>query len=118
MRTYKNWNNIPLILFILIMLQLGCGSSKPSRFYVLTPILDAEAGMVQSDSESDISLIVFWSVYDNATAKELLRKKTSLKQPGPTSDPLDYGRLAQVMSQLIEEFSREVVTELQAITRK
>jgi uncharacterized lipoprotein YmbA len=208
MRTYKNWKNVPLILFILIILQLGCGSSKPSRFYVLTPILDAEEGTRQSDPSSDISvgiyslkfpdhllrpqiashssinrveyaeydrwaesldenfihvlaenlskllpsenvyifpwksstviqyyltfqimqysqgadrnisLIVFWSVFDNTTAKELLRKKTTLKQPGPTSDPLDYGRLVQVMSQLVEELSREVVKELQAIARK
>jgi uncharacterized lipoprotein YmbA len=205
MRIHKNWIHIPLILFILIVLQWGCGSSKASRFYVLTPILDAEAGITQSDYKSDISvgidkllmpdhllkpqiathssvnrmdyaeydrwaesldenfarvlaenlskllpsenvyifpwksstviqyyltfeimqfsqgadknisLIVFWSIYDNTTAKELLRKKTSLKQPGPISDPLDYGRLAQVMSQLVEEFSREVVTELKTI---
>jgi hypothetical protein len=69
-------------------------------------------------ADRNISLIVFWSVFDNTTAKELLRKKTTLKQPGPTSDPLDYGRLVQVMSQLVEELSREVVKELQAIARK
>ena len=192
MKKQKNWINIALILLILIVLQLGCGSSKPSRFYVLTPILDAEIGMTQSESISDISvgidkllmpdrllkpqiaihssanqmeyaeydrwaesldenfvdvlaenlskllssenvyifpwksstalqyymtfeimqfsqgvdknisLIVFWSIFDNATTRELLRKKTTLKQQGPASDPLDYGRLVQVMSQLVE----------------
>lgn len=208
MKKHKNWINIPLILSILIVLQWGCGSSKPSRFYVLTPILDAEVGTIQSESKSDISvgidkllmpdrllkpqiaihshanqmeyaeydrwaesldenfidvlaenlskllpseniyifpwksstvlqyymtfeimqfsqrgdknisLIVFWSIYDNATTKELLRKKTTLKQPGPTSDPMDYGRLVQVMSQLVEEFSREVAAELKTIAGK
>ena len=208
MRKHKNWINVPLFLFVLIIYQFGCGSSKPSRFYVLTPLLDVEAGMTQSDSQSgisvgidrlimperllkpqiathssanrmeyaeydrwaesldenfvrvlaenlskllpsenvyifpwksstvlqyymrfeimqfsqgvdkNISLVVFWSIFDNETAKELLRKKTTLKQPGPTSTPLDYGHLVQVMSQMVEEFSREVARELQAITRE
>jgi uncharacterized lipoprotein YmbA len=208
MGKYKKWINVVLILFIVIFFQLGCGSSKPSRFYVLTPILDVEGGMGLSDSEAEISvgidmllmpehllkpqiathtstnqieyaeydrwaesldenfvhvlaenlskllpsenvyifpwksstilqyymtfeimqfsqgadeniaLTVFWSIYDNATTKELLRKKTTLKQQGPTSDPLDYGRLVQVMSQLVEEFSREIATELKKIARR
>jgi uncharacterized lipoprotein YmbA len=208
MRRYKNWINVLPSLLIVIVIHIGCGSSKPSRFYVLTPVLDAEAGVVQSESKSEISvgidklsmperllkpqiathrsanrmeyaeydrwaesldenfadvlaenlskllpsenvyifpwksstvlqyymtfeimqfsqgadnnisLIVFWSIYDNTTAKELLRKKTSLNQPGSASDPLDYGRLVQVMSQLVEEFSREVVSELKAIVDK
>jgi len=205
MRKFKNWKNVMLILFIMAIFHWGCGGSKPSRFYVLTPVLDAEAGVVQSESKSEISvgidklsmperllkpqiathrsanrmeyaeydrwaesldenfthvlaenlskllpsenvyifpwksstvlqyymtfeitrfsqgadnnisLIVFWSIYDNTTAKELLRKKTSLKQPGPAAELLDYGRLVQVMSQLVEEFSREVVSELKKI---
>lgn len=208
MRKYKNWKNVLLILFTLVVLQLGCGSSKPSRFYVLTPILDVEPETAQSDFKSgisvgidklsmpeyllkpqiatyssanrmeyaeydrwaesldenfsrvlaenlskllpsenvyifpwksstiiqyystfkimrftqeadgNISLIVFWSLFDNKTTKELLRKKTTLKQLGPTADPMNYGRLVQIMSQLVEEFSREVVAELQAITKE
>jgi hypothetical protein len=70
------------------------------------------------EADKNISLIVFWSIFDNSTAKELLRNKTTLRQPGPTSDPLDYGRLVQVMSQLVEEFSREIVMELKAISGK
>ena len=205
MRTNKNLIHIPLILLILFTLHLGCGSSKPSRFYVLTPILDAEAGRTQSytipgisvgidklimperllkpqiathtsanrmeyaeydrwaesldenfvrvlaenlshllpsenvyifpwksstilqyymtfeimqfsqGADQNISLIVFWSIYDNATTAELLRKKTTLERPGSTSIPMDYGRLVQVMSQLVEEFSREVAKELKTI---
>jgi uncharacterized lipoprotein YmbA len=192
----------------MIVFQSGCGSSKPSRFYVLTPILDADAEMTQFEFESEISvgidrllmpehllkpqiathssanrmeyaeydrwaesldenfvrvlaenlskllpsenvyifpwrsstniqyymtlkimqfsqgadknisLSVFWSIFDNTTTKELLRKKSTLKQAGPTADPLDYGRLVHVMSQLVEEFSREVVTELKKILRE
>jgi uncharacterized lipoprotein YmbA len=208
MRTNNHWKYISLILFILIILHWGCGSTKPSRFYVLTPILDAEAGMAESDSKSgisvgidklsmpehllkpqiatlssanrmeyaeydrwaesldenfvrvlaenlskllpsknvytfpwksstvlqyyltfeitqfsqgadrNISLNVFWSIFDNTTTHELLRKKTTLKQPGPTSDPMDYGRLVQVMSQLVEELGREVVAELKSLPIK
>jgi uncharacterized lipoprotein YmbA len=208
MRKHQQWINILLILFVSIVMQLGCGSSKPSRFYVLTPILDAEAGMELSRSASEISvgidkllmperllkpqiatytsanqleyaeydrwaesldenfvrvladnlskllssenvyifpwksstdlqyymtfeimqfsqgadknisLIVFWSIYDTTTTKQLIRKKTILKQPGPTTAPMDYGRLVQVMSQLVEEFSREVATELKTIANK
>jgi uncharacterized lipoprotein YmbA len=208
MRTYKYWKKVSSILFISIILHLGCGSSKPSRFYVLTPILDVAAETAQSDSKSDISvgidklsmpehllkpqiathssanrmeyaeydrwaesldenfsrvlaenlskllpsenvyifpwksstvlqyymtfeimqfsqgtdgnisLTVFWSIYNNETTKQLIRKKTSLKQPGPSSNLLDYRRLVQVMSQLVEEFSREVVAELMALQGK
>lgn len=208
MRTYKNWINVPLILFVVIVLQFGCGSTKPSRFYVLTPMVDAEAERAQSNISSDISvgidqlkfpdfllrpqivtqssankmdyaeydrwaesldenfsrvmaenlskliptenvyvfpwksstvihyrltfavtqfsmeadknisLIVFWSIFDNTTAKELLRKKTTLSQPGPTSDPLNYGQIVAVMSRLVEDFSHEIVTELKTIARK
>jgi uncharacterized lipoprotein YmbA len=208
MRAYKNWKNAPLIVFLLIMLQFGCGSTKPSRFYVLTPLQEAESERIQPDSESDISvgidtlklpdhllrpqiathssanrmeyaeydrwaesldenfsrvlaenlsrlipseniyvfpwksatviqyyltleimqfsqqkdrnisLIVFWSIYDNSTAKELLRKRTILKQPGPSSDPIDYGRLVAIMSQLVEDLSRDVVAELKALREK
>jgi uncharacterized lipoprotein YmbA len=208
MKTHNDWKNFTLILFILIIFQWGCGSTKPSRFYVLTPLLDANAGMAKSDSKSDItvgidklsmpehllkpqiatysssnrmeyaeydrwaesldenfvrvlaenlskllpsenvyifpwkssteiqyyltfkimqfsqgadkniSLIVFWSIFDNKTTKELLRKKTTLERQGQTSVPMDYGRLVQVMSQLVEEFSREVAAELKSLPGK
>lgn len=208
MRTHKHWKNVSLILFLMTILHLGCGSTKPSQFYVLTPMLDAETGKAQPDAkpgisvgidklvmpehllkpeivthagankmayaeydrwaesldenfarvlaenlskllpsanvyifpwksstviqyymtfkimqfsqeaDKSVSLIVFWSIFDNATTKELLRKKTTLKQPGPTSDPMDYGRLVQVMSRLVEDFSREVVKELKTIADK
>jgi uncharacterized lipoprotein YmbA len=208
MRIQNDWKNVAIILFILILLQLGCGSSKPSRFYVLTPILDARPGTSESKFKSDISvgidklsmpehllkpqiatyssgnqmeyaeydrwaesldenfvrvlaenlskllpsenvyifpwkssteiqyyltfkimqfsqgadknisLIVFWSIFDSETTKELLRKKTTLERSGPTLIPMDYGRLVQIMSQLVEEFSREVSDEIKALTGK
>jgi uncharacterized lipoprotein YmbA len=88
-------------------------SSTVIQYYLTFEIMQFSQG-----ADRNISLIVFWSVFDNTTAKELLRKKTTLKQLGPTSDPLDYGRLVQIMSQLVEELSREVVTELKTIARK
>jgi uncharacterized lipoprotein YmbA len=88
-------------------------SSTVLQYYMTFEIKQFSQG-----PDKNISLSVFWSVFDNATTKELVRKKTTLKQPGPTSDPLDYGRLVQIMSQLVEEFSREVVTELNAIEDK
>jgi hypothetical protein len=70
------------------------------------------------EADKNISLIVFWSIFENTTAKELLRKKTTLSQPGPTSDPLNYGQIVAVMSRLVEDFSHEIVTELKTIARK
>jgi len=197
-----------MVLVVSILFQFGCGSTKPSRFYVLTPITDPEAGSVQSGGHSDISvgigilkfpdhllrsqiaiqtgsnkldyaeydrwaeplndnfarvmaenlskmiptesvyvypwkttakvhyqvnfevmqfsqgpdgsvtLIVFWSIFDNATAEQILRKKTTLSQPGPGSAPVNYGSVVAVMSRLVEELSLEVVAELKRISAR
>jgi uncharacterized lipoprotein YmbA len=196
---------IGIALMISLVFQFGCGSTKPSRFYVLTPASNPEGEVVQSGGYSDISvgigilkfpdhllrpqiaiqtgsnkldyaeydrwaeplndnfarvmaenlskiipsdsvyiypwksttkvqyqlnfevmqfsqgadgsvtLIVFWSIFDNSTAEQLLRKKTTLSQPGPSSDPVNYGSVVQVMSRLVEDLSRQVVSTLKAI---
>ncbi len=204
----SKWNTVTIIgivLVISLLFQFGCGSTKPSRFYVLTPVSNPEGEMAQSGGHTDISvgigllkfpdhllrpqiviqtssnkldyaeydrwaeslndnfarvmaenlskmipsesvyiypwkntskvryqvnfevmrfsqgpdksvtLVVFWSIFDNATAEQLLRTKTTLSQPGPSSDPVNYGSVVEVMSRLVEELSLEVVTELKAI---
>jgi len=207
MSAFKYWKKIPMIIFISVVLQFGCGSTKPSRFYALRSTLDADPGIIRTDPDSHVSvgidklkmpdhllrpqivtrasgnrmeyaeydrwaesldenfsrilaenlsrllpsenvyifpwksstaiqyyltpeitqfshgadgntaLVVFWSIYDHTTGKELLRKKTVLQKPGPAA-PVDYGRLVEIMSQLVAEYSREVVAELKTLEGK
>jgi uncharacterized lipoprotein YmbA len=201
----KTTTVIGIVLVISLVFQFGCGSTKPSRFYVLTPASNPEGEAALSGGHSDISvgigilkfpdhllrpqiaiqtgsnkldyaeydrwaeplndnfarvmaenlskmipthavyiypwkstskvhyqvnfevmqfsqrpdgsvsLIVFWSIFDNASAEQILRKKATLSQPGPSSDPVNYGSVVQVMSHLVEDLSREVVSALKSI---
>lgn len=190
------------MLVFSLLFQFGCGSTKPSRFYVLTPVSNLEGEAAQPGGHADISigigmlkfpdhllrpqiviqtgsnkldyaeydrwaeplndnfarvvaenlskmipsasvyiypwkntskvlyqvnfevmrfsqgpdrsvtLVVFWSIFDNATAEQILRKKTTLNKPGPGSDPVNYGSVVEVMSRLVEDLSLQVVEEL------
>ncbi len=199
---------IETVLVISLLLQLGCGSTKPSRFYVLTPVSKPESEMIKSGGHSEISvgigvlkfpdhllrpqiviqtssnkldyaeydrwaepldenftrvmaenlskmiptesvyiypwkstvnvqyqvdfeverfsqgpdksvtLVVFWSIFDAATAREILRQKTTLSQPGPGSDPVNYESVVEAMSRLVEKLSLQVVSELKSISER
>ena len=196
---------IGIVLVISLLFQFGCGSTKPSRFYVLTPTENPEGEMAQSSGHSEISvgigllkfpdhllrpqiaiqtgsnkldyaeydrwaeplndnfarvmaenlskmipsdsvyiypwkstskiryqvnfevmqfsqgpdgsvtLIVFWSIFDNVTAEQLLRKKATLSQPSPSSDPVNYGGVVKVISRLVEDLSSLVASELKLV---
>ena len=57
------------------------------------------------------------SISDSAAAARLLRKKSRFTRPGPRSVPMYYGSVVEVMCGLVEELSREVVSELRAISQ-
>lgn len=204
----NNLTIIAIVFVISFLLQFGCGSTKPSRFYLLTPVSNPESEMVKSGGHSEISvgigvlkfpdhllrpqiviqtasnkidyaeydrwaeplddnfarvmaenlskmipsesvyiypwrstvnvqyqinfevvrfsqgpdksviLVVFWSIFDNATARQLLRQKTTLSQPGPGSEPVNYGSVVEAMSLLVEKLSLQVVSELKSISEK
>ena len=66
--------------------------------------------------DGNVSLIVFWSLSNDATAEQLIRKKSTFARPGPGSLPTNYGSVVEVMSGLVEELSSEVVSEIMAIS--
>ncbi|MFA9454333.1 MAG: membrane integrity-associated transporter subunit PqiC [Candidatus Aminicenantaceae bacterium] len=64
-----------------------------------------------------IELTISWSVLEHAKREHLLQRRSTFSRPAPAADPTDYAALAAGMSELIEEFSREVAQALKDIQR-
>jgi uncharacterized lipoprotein YmbA len=68
-------------------------------------------------ADGQVTLVVLWSIYDEQELKLLTRKKSTYQRPGPTGEETYYEQLSTTMSQLLEDLSRDLSSQLLKISK-
>jgi uncharacterized lipoprotein YmbA len=68
-------------------------------------------------SDGTLELVVLWSLVDAEERHQLLRRKSIFSREFSASPEPDYARMAGLMSQLVNDLSREVAGNLRRVMR-
>jgi len=110
-------DNFARVLAMNLSDLLGTDNIVTYPWQSTTPVtyqLTVEVSSFELRADGDVWLIARWNVIHRPELKNIHRQKTSIRRTLEREDEkrIDYGALAALMSEMVGELSREIVSEL------